>query len=104
MTELSLPFDISLPAIIKHLDVLTEANLITRKKSGRTVICRLSPAPMEEAMQWLARYERFWAAQLDRLAAFVEQASCPPNPALPSTGVSTPRRKKSMPRGPTRRK
>jgi DNA-binding transcriptional ArsR family regulator len=70
--ELARPFAIKLPAVMKHLDVLGNAGLITRSKKGRTVAVRLAPEPMEEAMNWLRRYERFWAASLDRLAAFAE--------------------------------
>src|SRR4051794_8440252 len=69
VSELARPFPVSLPAIMKHLDVLSDAGLITRSKSGRTVTCQLTPAPMEQAMEWLARYERYWTEQLDRLAA-----------------------------------
>ncbi len=72
ISELARPFAIKLPAVMKHLDVLGEAGLITRTKSGRTVSVRLSPEPMQEAMQWLARYERFWSSSLDRLAAYAE--------------------------------
>lgn len=57
---------------MKHIDVLSGAGLITRVKEGRTVHCRLAPEPMREAMDWLARYERFWSASLDRLAAYLE--------------------------------
>jgi hypothetical protein len=97
----------SLPAVMKHLDVLSDAGLITRSKTGRTVSCRLKAAPMENAMNWLVRYQRFWSEQLDRLAAFVEKDSCPPtqapastsSQALPSNVVSMRRRKKSTPRG-----
>ncbi|HEX7909799.1 MAG TPA: metalloregulator ArsR/SmtB family transcription factor, partial [Paraburkholderia sp.] len=111
VSELAAPFAMSLPAVMKHLDVLSEAGLITRSKTGRTVACRLSAGPMEEAMEWLGRYQRFWSESLDRLAAFVEeeQAPCPPNPpsssspALPSSGVSTPRRPKSSAPGRNRR-
>ena len=70
--ELARPFAIKLPAVMKHLDVLDAAGLITRSKAGRTVTVRLSPEPMREAMDWLRRYERFWSASLDRLAAYVE--------------------------------
>ena len=73
VSELARPFPVSLPAIMKHLDVLSDAGLITRAKTGRTVACRLTAAPMEEAMDWLARYQRFWSEGLDRLAAFVEK-------------------------------
>jgi DNA-binding transcriptional ArsR family regulator len=70
--ELARPFAIKLPAVMKHLDVLGTAGLITRTKTGRTVAVRLAPEPMEEAMNWLRRYERFWSAGLDRLVAYAE--------------------------------
>ncbi len=69
---LAAPFPIKLPAVMKHLDVLGQAGLITREKHGRTVDIRLSPAPLREATDWLARYERFWSPALDRLAAHAE--------------------------------
>jgi len=72
VSELASPFAIKLPAIMKHLDVLDEAGLIARSKAGRTVTVRLSPEPMREAMAWLRRYERFWSASLDRLAAYAK--------------------------------
>jgi DNA-binding transcriptional ArsR family regulator len=72
VSELARPFAIKLPAVMKHLDVLDQAGLITRSKVGRTVTVRLSPEPIREAMDWLRRYERFWSASLDRLAAYAE--------------------------------
>jgi DNA-binding transcriptional ArsR family regulator len=72
ITDLAKPFAIKLPAVMKHLDVLDAAGLITRSKIGRTVTVRLAPEPMREAMDWLRRYERFWSASLDRLAAYAE--------------------------------
>ena len=72
ISELAEPFTIKLPAVMKHLDVLDDAGLITRSKSGRTVTVRLRPQPMREAMDWLRRYERFWSGSLDRLAAYAE--------------------------------
>ena len=112
ISELAQPFSMSLPAIMKHLDVLSDAGLVARHKNGRTVSCNLTAAPMEDAMNWLNRYLRFWNPQLDRLAAFVEEDPCPPAPprtptssqASPSNVVSMPRRKKSTPRGRTPRK
>ena len=68
------PFAIKLPAVMKHLDVLSDAGLITRSKQGRTVAVRLAAGPMKEAMNWLQRYERFWTGRLDRLAAHAEAA------------------------------
>ena len=72
VSELARPFAIKLPAVMKHLDVLDAAGLITRSKVGRTVTVRLSPEPMREAMEWLRRYERFWSGRLDRLASYAE--------------------------------
>jgi DNA-binding transcriptional ArsR family regulator len=70
--ELAKPFAIHLPAVMKHLDVLTDAGLVTRSKAGRTVTVRLRAQPMREAMEWLRRYERFWSGSLDRLASYAE--------------------------------
>lgn len=72
VTEIARPLPLKLPAVMKHLDVLSDAGLITRTKTGRTVSVELVAGPMEEAMTWLRRYERFWSASLDRLADFVE--------------------------------
>jgi DNA-binding transcriptional ArsR family regulator len=103
VTELARPFVMSLPAVMKHLDVLSDAGLITRTKAGRTVTCRLNATPMEQAVDWLNHYQRFWSEQLDRLAAFVEEDdTCPPGPASPSDAGSPPRRGKSSRPGPTR--
>jgi len=73
VSELARPFSLKLPGMTKHLDVLSDAGLITRTKTGRTVSVHLSVGPMREAMEWLKRYERFWTANIDRLVAFVEE-------------------------------
>jgi DNA-binding transcriptional ArsR family regulator len=73
VSELAEPFAIKLPAVMKHLDVLDEAGLITRSKSGRTVTVELRSEPMKQAMEWLRRYERFWSQSLDRLAIYAER-------------------------------
>jgi DNA-binding transcriptional ArsR family regulator len=72
ISQLAEPFAIKLPAVMKHLDVLDEAGLISRSKTGRTVTVRLLPEPMREAMDWLERYQRFWTPRVDRLAAYAE--------------------------------
>src|SRR5258708_25231407 len=87
VSELAKPFPVSLPAIMKHLDVLSDAGLIARSKTGRTVACRLTAKPMEQAMDWLNRYQRFWSDRLDRLAAFVEDDSWSPSQALPNQAL-----------------
>jgi DNA-binding transcriptional ArsR family regulator len=113
ISELARPLDMSLPAVMKHLDVLGDAGLIAREKTGRVVACRLTAKPMEQAMEWLNRYQRFWSDNLDRLATFVEEDTSWPNhqpqPALTpaqasrSRGGSAPGRKQSTRRGPTRK-
>jgi DNA-binding transcriptional ArsR family regulator len=72
VSELAKPFDITLPGVMKHLDVLEEAGLITRWKQGRTVTVRLRPDPMRSPLEWLRRYERFWTTRLDRLTRYAE--------------------------------
>jgi DNA-binding transcriptional ArsR family regulator len=72
VSELARPFAIKLPAVMKHLDVLDEAGLITRSKAGRVVTVRLCSDPVRQAMNWLRRYERFWSSSLDRLAVYTE--------------------------------
>jgi DNA-binding transcriptional ArsR family regulator len=116
VSELAQPFAMSLPAIMKHLDVLSDAGLIAREKTGRVVACRLTATPMEGALAWLSRYQRFWSDNLDRLAAFVEEEQWTPDQAPPAPPVSSPNRatlsrvastrhpKKSTPRGSTRKK
>jgi hypothetical protein len=89
---------------MKHLDVLSDAGLIERTKSGRTVTCQLKAAPMEHAMNWLARYERYWTEQLDRLAAFLEEDSWQASPASPSSVASKRRRRNSSRPGRSRKK
>ncbi len=70
--ELAQPFEISLPAVSKHLRVLQRAGLLTQDPQGRVRRCRLQAAPMREASEWMQRYRRFWTRQLDALAEFVE--------------------------------
>jgi DNA-binding transcriptional ArsR family regulator len=103
VSELARPFAVSLPAVMKHLDVLSDAGLISRTKTGRTVTCQLNAAPMEEAMLWLYRYERFWNEQLDRLAAFIEEEPCSPSQASRSSATSKRRPRKSMRHGRKRK-
>lgn len=113
VSELAQPFAMSLPAIMKHLDVLSDAGLVAREKTGRVVACRLTATPMRQAMDWLSRYQRFWSESLDRLAAFVEEDPWPANQSSnlpspsdqvsPSSAASTRRPKKSTRRGPSRK-
>lgn len=77
VTDIAQPLSLKLPGLMKHLDVLLDAGLITRAKTGRTVSVHISTGPMQEAMAWLNRYESLWTVSLDRLAAFVEKDEQP---------------------------
>ena len=73
VTDIAQPLSLKLPGLMKHLDVLSDAGLITRVKTGRTVSVNIATGPMQEAMAWLNRYESLWTVSLDRLVALVEK-------------------------------
>lgn len=72
VTELAAPFDISLAAASKHIQVLERAGLVERSIQGRTHICRLNAEPMHAGMEWMRHYEKFWTRRLDVLEAVLE--------------------------------
>jgi DNA-binding transcriptional ArsR family regulator len=65
--ELARPFEISQPAVSRHLRVLEDAGLLSRRWDGRMRRCELNPEPMRGAVEWIARYGRFWEDELDAL-------------------------------------
>jgi DNA-binding transcriptional ArsR family regulator len=67
VTELAAPFDMSMPAVSRHLRVLEEAGLITRSRDAQRRPCRLNAQPMKDATGWLENYRRFWEGSFDRL-------------------------------------
>ena len=69
------PFDVSLPAISKHLRVLERAGLVAQQKDGRSRRCRLEVGPMKQASDWIAQHVRFWDQQLDALAEYLEDVT-----------------------------
>ncbi len=71
--ELAEPFEMSLPAVSKHLGVLETAGLIQREKQGRVRRCQLDSRPLEAAAGWIEDYRRFWESQLDSLARYLEE-------------------------------
>lgn len=71
--ELAEPFDMSQPAISKHLKVLERAGLISRGRDAQRRPCRLEAKPLAEATQWLEKYRRFWEASYQRLDALLEE-------------------------------
>ena len=89
MGDLARPHAMSLAAVSKHLDVLERASLIRRRRSGQHRFVRLNPKPLMAAQEWLAFYEKFWTANLDRLQELLES---PLQPAPESTPRLTHRR------------
>jgi DNA-binding transcriptional ArsR family regulator len=73
VTELAQPFPVTMPAISKHLKVLERAGLITRRRAAQQRPCRLEPAPLAEAIDWLERYRRFFEGSYDRLEAHLRE-------------------------------
>ena len=67
VTELARPFDMTLPAISKHLKVLERAGLVSRGRDAQRRPRKLEAAPLKEVAQWMERYRRFWDQNLDRL-------------------------------------
>ena len=73
VTELAEPFEMTMPAVSKHLRVLERARLITRGRAAQWRPCRLEPAPLKEVAEWAERYRRIWEARLDRLDDYLQQ-------------------------------
>ncbi len=71
VTELAQPFDISLPAISRHLRVLEKAGLLAQEKDGRIHRCRIVARPLRDANGWIAHYRRFWEESFDRLDEYL---------------------------------
>lgn len=72
VNELAEPFDISLPAISKHLKVLERAGLIERTRDAQWRPCRLRAAPLKEAADWIGYYRQYWEESFDRLDAYLK--------------------------------
>jgi DNA-binding transcriptional ArsR family regulator len=73
VNELAEPFDMSLPAVSKHLKVLERAGLITRGREAQWRPCRLEAAPLREVADWAEPYRRFWDESFDRLDAYLKE-------------------------------
>jgi len=73
VTELAEPFEMSLPAVSKHLKVLERAGLIARGRKAQWRPCRLEAAPLKEAADWLEEYRRFWEESFDRLDEYLRE-------------------------------
>ena len=75
VNELAEPFDISLPAISRHIKVLEGAGLISREIEAQKRRCHLRPETLKEAEDWIAHYRRFWSEQFDALETYLDRTS-----------------------------
>ena len=73
VSELAEPFDISLQAVSRHIQVLVRAGLISQHRSGRIATCRLDTGPIFGAALWIARYSKYWQTQFDTLALWLDE-------------------------------
>lgn len=73
VTELAAPFEMSLPAITKHLKVLESAGLITRSRAAQWRPCKLEAKPLQDASDWIEQYRQFWEESFDRLEDYLHE-------------------------------
>ena len=73
VSELAEPFDMSLPAVSKHLRVLERAGLIAKRRDAQFRPCRIEAAPLKEIADWTERYRALWEERLDRLDQYLQQ-------------------------------
>jgi DNA-binding transcriptional ArsR family regulator len=73
VTELAEPFEMSMPAVSKHLKVLERAGLIARSREAQWRPCRLNAARLKEIADWVEHYRRFWEESFDRLDAYLRE-------------------------------
>ncbi|HEX4682639.1 MAG TPA: metalloregulator ArsR/SmtB family transcription factor [Gemmatimonadaceae bacterium] len=83
ISELAARFDMSLPAVSKHVRVLETAGLAAVTRNGRVRHVRLTPAPMRGALEWIEHYRTFWESELELLAAYLEDTAPPTPPSSP---------------------
>jgi DNA-binding transcriptional ArsR family regulator len=92
VSEIAAPFDISLQAVSKHIQVLVKAGLVTQERTGRISRCRLDAGPIYTAAVWLNRYSKYWQTQFDTLAQWLEEIER--NSRIHKKGKRPPQRRK----------
>jgi len=97
VSELAEPFAISLQAVSRHIQVLVRAGLVTQERTGRISRCRLDAGPIYHAAVWVNHYSKYWQAQFDTLAAWLDEIerhkSARATPAVARTRSKRPRRR-----------
>ena len=99
VSELAAPFDISLQAVSRHIQVLVRAGLIQQERSGRISRCSLDAGPLFDAAVWMNRYSKYWQQQFDLLAATLAEIDARP----PERAASGSARKRTGKRAPRRK-
>ncbi len=74
ISELAVPFDMSLTGLKKHVRILEEADLVTTEKIGRARECRLGPGRLDDASRWITTYRRQWERRLERLERYLDRS------------------------------
>ena len=98
VAELARPFDISGPAISRHLKVLEHAGLITRGREAQWRPCKIEPQALKSLDEWLEQYRKFWEERLDRLDDYLRKLQGRDGVGPPKSPDKPPRRKKLPPR------
>ena len=80
VTELAQPFQMSLPAVSKHLKVLERAGLVARGREAQWRPCKLAPEPLRDVADWVTQYRKFWEGSLDRLDEYLREFQAKPLP------------------------
>jgi DNA-binding transcriptional ArsR family regulator len=82
VSELAEPFEMSLPAIVQHLQVLETSGLVATEKKGRVRTCRLDPKGLQTAERWIAERRAFWERAFDKLGAFLAETADGPQAGM----------------------
>ncbi|MGC4092664.1 MAG: metalloregulator ArsR/SmtB family transcription factor [Polyangiaceae bacterium] len=104
VSELAKPFDMTLAAVVQHLQVLEQSGIVRSEKVGRTRTCRIEPAGLTIASQWLAERQALWQRRLDRLADILGEPVTPPVPQAQLEANAPSRRSPSQRNRATRPK
>jgi DNA-binding transcriptional ArsR family regulator len=94
VNELAAPFDISQPAVSKHLKILERAGLVSRSNVGTSRPVRIEAGPMREAADWLEKYREFWEKSYQRLDALLEILQTPVNTDKPAKATTTSKKQR----------
>jgi DNA-binding transcriptional ArsR family regulator len=101
VTELAKPFEMSMPAVSKHLKVLERAGLISRGREAQWRPCRLDAGPLKDAASWIEEYRRFWAPHLDALERYLDRMA-PSTPTKKKTKRTRPGPDRETDKGETK--